>query len=294
MDLQLLKTFVTISKTQSFTKASEILDYAQSSVSGQMKLLEEELGVKLFERLGRKIYLTHEGSILLSYAEQILKLAQEANDVVSSGGYPKGTIIIGAPESISIYRLPVILEEYRKKYPDVQIVLKLGACSDIIKWVKENEVDIAVLMDNQILDFDLVVEQLKGEKMSLVSSVNHHLAQKEKVEITDLEGEQLIFIEKDACYRCIFEEEIDEQGITPSSTLEIGSIETIKKCVISGLGISLLPKMSVEQEMQLGKLVELSYCGLKEDIFIFLIYHKDKWISPTIKAFIKITTDHLR
>ncbi|MDF2614137.1 MAG: transcriptional regulator, LysR family [Clostridia bacterium] len=294
MELQQLKTFCTVAKTKSFTRTSEILDYAQSSISAQIRLLEEELQVKLFERMGRSVFLTTAGEKFLSYAENMLKLAEEAKEIVGGADTPKGTLTIGAPESICTYRLPEVLRQYQKRYPEVEIILKLGLCSELYTWVRHNIVDIAVLMENEIIDKDLVTETLKPESMVLVASANHSLVYKEHVKPEDLQGEQLILIEKDACYRCAFEAQLAAAGVKTKPTIEIGSIEAIKKFVISGIGISLLPQMAVEEEIASGVMSRLEWSDRNFGILTRMIYHKDKWLSPAIKAFIELSREIIR
>ena len=289
MELQQLKTFCTVAKTQSFTKASELLDYAQSSISSQIRLLEEELHVKLFERMGRKIFLTKEGENLLEYAEKILSLAKEAKEAVNGSDIPKGTLIIGAPESICVYRLPSVLQEYKRLYPEVEIILKIGTCPELFSWVRNNTIDIAVLMDQKIAADDLIIEPLREETMILISGGNHFLADQGQTKPHDLENQQLIMIEKDCCYRSQFEAQLAKANVKLASTLEIGSIETIKKCVVSGLGLSLLPQMTVEQELTAGTLRDLFWKDSNFNIFTLMVYHKDKWLAPAIKAFIELT-----
>jgi len=289
MELQQLKTFSTIAKTQSFTKASELLDYAQSSISAQIQRLEDELDTKLFERLGRRVFLTKEGQRFLEYAEKILILAKEAKETVSGTDVPKGTLIIGAPESICVYRLPSVLQEYKKRYPGVEIILKLGTCQEIFNWIRSNIIDIAVLMDEQIKADDLIIEPLREESMILISGENHFLADKGQTKPHNLQNQQLIMIEKDCCYRCQFDAQLTKANIQIASTLEIGSVETIKKCVISGLGVSLLPQMTVKQELAAGVLRDLHWKDSDFNIFTLMIFHKDKWLSPAIKAFIELT-----
>lgn len=294
MELQQLKTFATIAKTQSFTKASEILDYAQSSLSAQIRLLEDELDTKLFERMGRKVFLTKEGEKFLGYAEKILALAKEAKEAVSGSDTPKGTLVIGAPESICVYRLPVILQEYKRLYPAVEIILKIGTCPELFGWIRNNTIDIAILMDTRITPEDLVIEALREEPMVLIAGEIHALAKKEKTKPQHLENQQLIMIEKDCCYRSQFETQLETAKIQPASTLEVGSIETIKKCVISGLGLSLLPKMTVEQELTTGSLKDLHWEDSDFNIVTLMVYHKDKWLSPAMKVFIELTKRQLK
>ncbi len=131
MELHQLKTFTIIAKVNSFTKAAEELDYAQSSISAQIHSLENELETKLFERIGREVSLTETGKRLMAYAEQILKLTDEAKISIGGDVLPQGVLNIGAPESLSIFKLPALLQAYKERFPKVKLVLKLGKCSDI-------------------------------------------------------------------------------------------------------------------------------------------------------------------
>lgn len=290
MELQQLKTFITIAKVGSFTKAAELLDYAQSSVSGQIRALEEAFEVRLFERLGREVCLTEEGKRLLIYAEQLLKLAEETKESVTGSTQPRGTLIIGAPESVSVFRLPELLKEYRSQFPDVKLVLKLGSCRDVLGWLKKNIIDIAFLMDTPLNDTSLVSKCLCQEKLVLIAGNSHVVVNKNTIELKDLEGEDLILVEEDGCcYRTIFESLMAQASVYPSSIQEFGSVETIKKCVISGLGISLLPLISVDQEIKNGQLKELLWSSPDFNIHTQILYRRSKWISPALSRIIELS-----
>lgn len=290
MELQQLKTFITVAKVSSFTKASELLDYAQSSVSGQIRALEEEFEVRLFERLGRRVRLTEEGKRLLVYAEQLLKLAEETKDSVTGSTQPRGTLIIGAPESLSIFRLPKLLKEYHSRFPNVKLVLKLGSCRDILSWLKKNIIDVAFLIDTPLNVPSLVSKCLCQEKIVLIAGNSHDIVNKNTIELKDLEGEELILVEEDGCcYRTIFESLMTEVSVYPSSIQEFGSVETIKKCVISGLGVSILPFISVEQEIKDGQLKELLWSSPDFNIHTQILYRSNKWLSPALSAIIELS-----
>lgn len=134
MDLKQLNTFLTVAEFLNFTKAAAQLGYAQSSITAQIQQLENEMGVKLFERIGKTVTLTHEGKRMLPYASQILQLAGNMKSDLSGSDVPAGVLTIGAAESLSIYRLPAIIKEYRSLYPKVDINLKLLHCSEFIRY----------------------------------------------------------------------------------------------------------------------------------------------------------------
>ena len=132
MELRQLKAFVTVAKQHSFTRAAELLDYAQSSITAQVGALENKLNTKLFERLGRQVTLTQDGEKLLPYAEKILNLNSEAIELVSSSAVPRGSLSVGAMETSCIYRLPSLLQEYRKLFPAVDLTLVNGYPDELI------------------------------------------------------------------------------------------------------------------------------------------------------------------
>lgn len=290
MEILQLKTFVTIAKVGSFTKAAELLGYAQSSVSGQIRALEDDLECRVFERLGREVMLTEEGKQLLTYAEQMIKLAEETKDSIAGNSIPRGTVTIGAPETLSIFRLPSILKEYRRCFPKVKLILKLGSCNEILDWLKKNIIDIAFLLDTPLNLSDFISECLYHEEIALIAGNDHALIYKNPLETIDLDGEEFILVEEDSCcYRTIFESILSESGARSSSVQEIGNVETIKKCVISGLGISILPRIAVEQELLNGQLKELAWNAPEFNIYMQILYHKNKWLSPALSAIIELS-----
>ncbi len=292
MEFQHLKTFVTIARVGSFTKAAEELDYAQSSISAQMKALEEELETKLFERLGGEISLTEDGKRLLINAEQLLRLAEATKESITGTSIPKGALTIGAPESLCVFRLPALLQKYRQRFPKVKLILKLGSCKDIYGWVRKNLIDVAFLLDTPVSDEDLISRSLTKETMVLIAWKGHPLARKNHCEAQDIQEESLILMEENGCcYRVIFEAQLAAAGVKLESILEFGSIEAIKKCVASGLGISILPRIAVEQELTSGLLADLHWNCLHDNIHTQMIYHKDKWISPALAAFMQLAEE---
>lgn len=294
MELRQLKSFVTVADVRSFTKAAEILDYAQSSVTSQVASLERELGTRLFERLGRQVALTKDGYRLLAYAEKILKLSSEAREAVSGSLTPKGTLSICAPETLCAFRLPLLIQEYRRRYTGVEIVLKRCARQELLRLLKSNVIDVAFFMGREIIVPDLVSEILIFERMTVVAGAGHQIIDRIPITPRDIEGESLILCEAGCSYREDFEVILKEAGVKAGSVMEFSSVEAIKKCVVSGLGISLLPHVAVEEELNLGRLVDLCWQGPDFDINTQIVYHKDKWISPAISALLDLSREMQR
>ena len=295
MEIRQLKTFLTITKLENFTQAAETLGYAQSSVTAQIQLLEESLGVKLFERLGRRITLTQEAEKLIPYAEQILKLVSEARNVVSgTSSVPRGTLTIGTVESLSVTRLPKLFEEYHNRYPEVEIVMNFGVCSENLRLLRTNVLEVTFIIDRKLNTPEFIVEELTPEPMTVLLSPSHRLAAKEKICPEDLQGESLILTEEECTYRIILENILAEVGVQPKYKMGANSIQAIKQFTMSGLGVTLLPETAVKQEVETGKLVQIPWVGPEFRLVTQLVYHKDKWISPTLKSFLALTRQMLQ
>ncbi|URZ08921.1 LysR family transcriptional regulator [Clostridium felsineum] len=289
MDFKQLNTFITIGKYQSFTEAASVLNYAQSTVTTQIKILEEELQVKLFERIGKKVTLTYEGKKLLPYAKQMIKLSHEIKNVVIDDEKPSGTLTIGAAESLCVLRLPFILKEYRRLYPDVEVSLKFGSCADFRHFLKDNIIDVAFSLGTKIDSNEFISEIEFDEPMVLLAYPGHPLIEKDIVYPEDIAEEPLILTEMGCSYRAVFENILSSYNIKPKLVLETGSVQAIKQFTMSGLGITLLPRVAVEEEIKDGKLVPLKWGGPNFGIISQVLYHKDKWISPALNAFLRLS-----
>lgn len=288
MELRNLKTFVTIAKFGSFTQAAELLGYAQSTITTQIQVLEEELNTKLFDRLGRNIFLTSNGERLLTYAEQILKISSEASDAISGSEATKGTLTIGAVESLCVIRLPQLLKKYHELYPKVDIIIKLGSCNELRNFLRNNMVDIAVFLSTEITDGDFITKVKFNEPMVVLASPTHPITKIKSIVPEDLKMESLILTEKGCAYRTMFEAMLNSAGAYPKSILEVGSIQAIKQFTMSDLGITLLPYIAVEKELNEKQLVMLDWKGPKFNMLTQVLYHKDKWVSPAMQAFLDL------
>ncbi|MBK1811472.1 LysR family transcriptional regulator [Clostridium sp. YIM B02505] len=293
MDLKQLNSFITICKLQSFTQAADSLGYAQSTITTQIKLLENELGVKLFERIGKNITLTHQGKKLLPYAKQMIKLSSEIKNVLTSEDVPSGVLTIGAAESLCVLRLPEILKEYRKLYPNVEVSMKFGNCTDFRHFLRDNFIDVAFSLGTRIEANDFITEISLDEPMLLLAASGHPLLEKKEILPEDIAKESLILTELGCSYRAVFENILNSYNLKANVVLETGSVQAIKQFTMSGLGITLLPKVAVDEELNQGRLVPLNWVGPDFGIVSQVLYHKDKWLSPALKAFLKLSKEML-
>lgn len=287
MELRQLITFSKITQLKSFMKAAENLGYAQSTITTQIKLLEKELGIKLFEKIGRNMELTSKGLIFLEYAEKIINLANEAKEAIDDKDTPKGTLKIGVVESLCTIKLPELLKDFHLKYPEVEVIIKIGTCTDLQNMLKNNTVDLIFTLGELIKDQDLISCMCYKENMAILASPLNKLKDKLKLTLRDIEGESLILTEKGCSYRSVFEAMFHKENLQPHLALEIGSIETIKSFVMNNLGITLLPIMTVEDELSKRNLVKLDLVDCDFNMMTQILYHRNKWLTPAMDAFIE-------
>lgn len=289
MEIRHLQTFITIVELQGFTKAAEHLGYAQSTITSHIRILEDEMGEVLFDRLGKKVILTHVGKKLVPYAKQMLDVYKEIKNITSHSNNVSGDLIIGASESLTIYRLGKILKEYKKNYPNVNIILKAAKCSDLRSKLHSGEIDIAFTIEPEIRDTDLVVNHLKDEYMVIIGAPDADL----EFLVANCEGEvareSIIFSEKGCIARVAFENYLRQKKIRYVNPLEFSSIEAIKKCVMNGLGISLVPYYTVRDEIREGRLKMIEVTELLGQFRTQLTYHKNKSVSVPMSKLIELT-----
>ena len=296
MDLRQLTTFRAVAQTLSFHRAATQLNYVQSSVSTQIQLLEEELGVKLFDRLGKRVVLTEAGQQLLRYAEKLLNLAEEARTAIMDGDGPRGMLTMSAPETLWTYRLPTLLKRFRERYPLVQLQFRHFSSKELLQRVLEGAVDVAFVLDEPLLSTTVSVEYLVPEPLLIIAAPDSPLACLPEIGPLDLDGQQLLLTEAGCSYRNIFYRALAAEGVHANSVLEFASVEAIKQCVMVGLGIAVLPSIVVEKEIAQGKLVALPWqqspeARFAEGIVTQIICHKDKWLSPSLQAFLSLTRE---
>lgn len=295
METKQLITFKTAAENLNFTKTAKILKFAQSSVTAQIKALENELDTPLFERLGKRLYLTESGHQFKKYADQLLALTEEAQIVTRGLEEPSGTLVIGAQESQCTYRLPPILRSFKEQFPQVKLVFKPAHSDEKVKeQLIEGTLDIAFIMDTFKPKDPLNVESLTKDNLKLVASLDHPLQSKKKVIPEDLEDETLLLTETGCSYRTILENTLKDSDIYPENKFEFVSIEAIKQCVIAGLGIAILPEMVVEKDIQEGRIKELNWKASTPTIYTQIAWHKDKFMSLPLEAFIELTRKMLK
>lgn len=290
LEIKQLITFKTAAENLNFTQTAKKLNFAQSSVTAQIKALEAELGTPLFERLGKRLFLTEAGRKFQLYADKMIALSYEAKMAVKEDEEISGTLIIGAQESQCTYRLPSILKEFKAQFPQIKLIFKPAHSNEDAKeQLMEGKLDLAFILDECKTEDALHIESLIKEELKIVVFPNHPLLEKSTISTKDFENETLLLTELGCSYRTIFEESFRAEGVYPINKIEFVSVEAIKQCVIAGLGIAILPAMVVEKDIQEGTMKELVLGSTIAPIFTQIAWHKDKWITSPLQQFIDAT-----
>ena len=290
MEIKQLITFKVAAENLNFTQTAKMLNFAQSSVTAQIKTLEAELGTPLFERLGKRLILTEAGRKFQLYADKMIKLNEEAKLAVNGEENFSGTLTIGAQESQCTYRLPTILMEFKKQYPNIKVIFKPAHSDEMArKQLLDGLLDFAFIMDTLNPGDTLIIEPLIQEKIKMVAALNHPLLAKLEIFPKDLEHETFLLTEAGCSYRTLLEDSFRSAEVYPFNKFEFGSIEAIKQCVMAGLGIAALPEMAVGSDIRAGKMRELAWINTFPPVFTQIAWHKDKWMTPPLEAFIELT-----
>lgn len=277
MDFVYLRTLCEVARCGNLTHAAHALGYAQSSVTTQMQKLEEQYGVPLFERHGKKLRPTQAGETLIHYAQQILALQSEARAALSQ--QETGTLTIGVIETLATYYLPPVLRAFRHVYPNVAITLHAGTEPSIVQAVKEGRYDLGLVLDTLTTDPDLVCLPLRKEEFVVVAPPDSHPGStRETITVEELAQARLILTEDGCTYRALLLHALKQSGVAYQIAGEFGSIEAIKQCVASGVGLGFLPRAAVEMEIEQGKLRAYSL-EIASMLHTQAVYLKRKWQS---------------
>ncbi|MDO9630455.1 MAG: LysR family transcriptional regulator [Humidesulfovibrio sp.] len=296
MELRDLRTFVAVARHLSFHRAAAEVFAAQSTVSARIAALEDELGVRLFERLGRRVAMTSGGERLRAFAVKLLDLEDEARAFVAGESEARGSLTVRVPESLCAWRLGGIIRAFRERFPHV--ALRFTACTQegLDKDLRQGVTDLAFLMADSVRAGDLVVEALGVEKLVLVAAPGHRLAGFSAVGPQDLQGETLVLSAADCSYRKMFEHLLAEAGVGLAAGVEFSSAAALRGCVLNGLGVSILPELAVRADVAAGRLAVLPWSldeGGPLETMVLMLRHKDKWLSPPLVAFMDLVRAHL-
>lgn len=287
MDYDQLASFLEVVKLQSFSRAAEKIYRTQPAISAQVRLLEQECGEKLFDRSGKKVLLTPAGEILRRYAEKMLELQKEALQTIAELNLtPRGKLYIGANEATCLYVLPKTFAKFIQLYPLVQISIYRNFSHKILQKVQEGAVDLGIVTLPQTANNMEVIPVFRDE-VQVVMPKNHALAKKRSVTVEEVAHHPLI-LPKTGHTRVVIDRLLRDYRDHIQISMELASVETIKKFVGAGLGISLISRTYAHPEAAAGVLKLVPLEGQKIFRELGLIYRRDRYLSLPAKVFIEV------
>jgi len=287
MDLQSLNIFIQVAELKNFTKAGKKLGYSQPTVSFQIKQLEEELGVKLFDRIGHTVTLTEAGHHALEYAQTICRMSEEMVQSATHSREVSGVIKIGLPDSLCTPFIVKRFDSFREMYPGISLEVTNAGTDTMFHLLDHNQVDIICTLDSPIYDTNYVLAHEEKIGNSFVVSIDNPLAKMKKVTIKDILDQHFILTEKGMSYRRLLDERLAKDGLEINPVLEIGRTDLICDMVSADMGISFLPDFVTEEAVKSGEIVRVPVKGYDINVWKQLIYRKEKWISMQMKAIIE-------
>lgn len=289
MDLRCLSTFIQIAELGNFTRAADKLGYSQPTVSFQIKQLEQELGVKLFDRVGHTVSLTDDGREALVYAQNICRMAQEMTLGASKNFEPSGTIRVAMADSLCA---PLVLKrfvEFRALYPQIAIKITTAGTTELFRLLDHNEVDLVCTLDAHIYNTTYIIRNEEKLGAHFVCSPKHPLAQAETLSVEALLQEPFLLTEKGMSYRQLLDSKLAKDSLEINPIFECGRADLVCKLTEENAGISFLPDYVTEKAVQSQALVRLPVEDFEIELWKQILYHRDKWISPQMK----VTMDYL-
>lgn len=289
MDMKNINTFIYTAELGSFTKAAELLGYSQSTVSFQIRQLEEELGTVLFERINRTVALTDRGKEILRYAHRMKQLAGEMQEMVQPKQEVRGHLRIAMSDSLCEEIAEKLFILLQQKYPEVTMKIVIAGTDEMFRLLNQNQVDFVYTLDRHIYHSDYVIVTESREAVHFVTGYQNRLSRKKQILLEDLICQPFILTEKEMSYRKLLSEYLASRSLEIQPVFEVGNTELICRMLEKNTSaVSLLPDYVTEKAAREKRLVRLDVKDFQLEIWKQLLYHRDKWISPQMQAFMNV------
>lgn len=291
MELAQLEAFLQVAHHRSFSRAAEALFLTQPSVTARIQSLEREIGERLFERTGRSVTLTDAGHAFIPHAQRALTAVQEGTDAIEAVRHGDiGSIRIGASDTIATYVLPGILKQFRETRPRVHVHLTTGQTEGIVEKLLAGETHVAVSRLTQHPEVQSL--HLYNDDLALVCSPSHPFASRGRVTIAEAGKEPFLFFERSSSYHSLVYSMFLRVGVVPESVMELDSMETTKHMVEAGLGIAILPVVSVDREVSAGQLTRVEIRDMEQPAQREVGVHvlRNRILAPPIRDFLRLLT----
>ena len=292
MELRNLITFIHVAELGSFTKAAEQLGYSQSTISFQIKQLEDELGCLLFERINHTITLTERGEELVSYAHKVRALTDDFKEGISNEEECRGHIHIVTPDSVCEDMIYSRYIDFHDKYPNISIKFTTADTTVMFDMLDHNEADAIITLDSHSYRKDYVIAKEEPLPMHFVTNARSKFAGMSGLKMRDIAGEPFILTEYGQGYRRVFDKELARLSIDITPVLEIGRTDIITHILMRSDMISYLPDFVTREFIDSGELCYLDVTDVQIDIWKQLIYHKNKWMSKSLRMVIEYIKAH--
>lgn len=289
MTIRHLKIFTTVADAGGMSKAAKELHITQPSISQAIAELEKYYGVKLFERLSQKIYLTKEGELMLSFSRHILDSFEQMEKAMNHA-VEKSSLRIGCSVSVGTCLIEEILDEARERIPQCQISVVVANSSEIERAILTNEVDIGIV-EGILKNKDLVITPVCEDELIVVCGKQHPLGRETIVTLDMLQGQDYASRESGSAERNQYEKLFEEAGLQLNRVFCSTNTEAIKNAVIHGRGITVFSRRMVKEEVARGEMLVIPVCDISVKRNIDLVMHKNKYISNEIKIMQKILTE---
>lgn len=294
MNFKQLEAFIWVAELQSFTKASRQLYMSQPAVSFQIKALEENLQVSLFQRGDKKVILTEAGRLLYPEAKQLLRHYNRIKAGLDDlKGLKTGHLVVGASTIPGEYLLPILIGGFKEKYPGIKITLKVSGSGQVGRWVREREIDFGITGAPVDWEGTECMSWLK-DQLVLIVPPSHPWAEMNEVSLEDLKKETIILRERGSGTRRTLEQKLSEHNISIEKlpcSMELGSTRAVITAVEAKLGVSIVSKYAVCEAISLGLVKEVTLNGIDLSRYLYQIKHSQGMGGYALEAFMSFIND---
>lgn len=291
MDIRNLTTFVHVAELGNFSRAAERLGYSQPTVSVQIRQLEEELGFRLFDRIGHAVRLTDKGRDVLQYAQQVCLLCQQMSLEDPEDKSRETLIRIATADSLSASLLHDCFPIIRENHPGIRLELTTAGTGDLFRLLDQNEVDLVCTLDSHIYNTNYCIAGEKKIGVHFIVSATDPLAAQNSICKEELISQNLLLTEKGMSYRRLLDEWLAKNSLEIKPKLEAGQADLLCSLAEMGLGCSFLPDFVTEEAHTNGNIKRLDIDGFAPDLWKQILYHREKWIAPSMQAVLRIMTE---
>ena len=288
MELREINAFLQVAQFKSFSKAARHLGYSQAAITIQIKQLEQELDVHLFDRIGKQISLTRDGELFFEHANTIMQELAQARETLSRDRKLHGTLRIGTIESICTVLLPQVMKQYHTLYPEVNVRITLDSPEILLNSLTNGTLDLVYILDQQIHDERFIKVLETPEEAVFTASSSNPFTSRQQIPLDEILSHPFILTERNASYRLMLDRYLAarDQAIRPY--LSIGNTEFIIRQLIGGSSLSFLPSFAIAPEEKKGLLCALDVEQFHMQVWRQVLHHKDKWVTREMEAFFQL------